>query len=72
MITHMPWERSDSTLNFPFGGIYIEPLGCIEAGQFGERGKYISMFPHLFMLESACLCPFGAHIVVIANISFDL
>ena len=69
---HIPWEHSDSTLNFLFGVLYIEPLGYIEGGEFGEKGNYSSLFPHLFMLESTSLCPFGAHSGALAKISFSL
>ena len=68
----MPWERLDSSLHCPFGGLYIEPLGCIEGGEFGEKENYSSLFPHLFMLDSASLCPFGAHSATLPKIFFAL
>ena len=37
-----------------------------------EQGNYSSLLPHLFMLESASLCPFGAHISTLPNISLSL
>ena len=69
---HIPWKCLDSTLPYLFGVLYIEPLGYIEGGETGEQGKYCSLLPHLFMLESASLCPFGAHSVALPKISFDL
>ena len=56
----------------PMGGLYIEPLGCIEGGEFGEQGNYSSLLPHLFMLEFASLCPFGSHIASLPKLSIAL
>ena len=49
----------------PIRGLYIEPLGVIEVGEFGEKGNYSSLFPQLFILESTYIFPFGAHIGVL-------
>ena len=38
-------------------------------GEFGEKGNYKSLFPHLFMLEFASLCPFGAHSASLPKLS---
>ena len=55
----------------PIKWLYIEPLECIERGEFGEQGNYSSLLPHLFMLESASLCPFGSHSDALPNISIS-
>ena len=67
-----PWEHSDSTLHFLFGVIYIEPLRYIEGGEIGEQGNYNSLLPHLFMLESASLSPFGEHNAALFKLAFAL
>ena len=69
---HMPWERSNLTLHFLFGVLYIEPLRYIEGGEIGEKGNYSPLFPHLFMHESASLCPFGEHSVSLPKLAFSL
>ena len=69
---HIPWECLDSTLHFLFGVLYIEPLRYIEGGEIGEQGNYSSFLPHLYMIECASLCPFGAHSADLPKLSFSL
>ena len=69
---HMPWECSDLTLHYLFGVLYIEPVGYIEGGESWEQGNNSSLFPHLFMLEFASLCPFGAHSAAPTKLAFVL
>ena len=44
---HMPWDRSDLTLHYPFGVLYKEPLGYIE-----EQGNYSPLLPQLCLYLS--------------------
>ena len=61
---HMPWERSDSTLHFLFGVLYIEPLGYIEAGGNWKQGNYSPWLPHLLCLSLHPFVPLD-HIVLL-------
>ena len=55
---------------FPVGtGPYSNTLNM---GELEEQGNYSSLLPHLFMLDSASLCPFGEHIAALPKLSFAL
>ena len=41
-------------------------------GEFGEQGNYSSLLPHLFMLESTSICPFGEESAPLPKIPFSL
>ena len=53
-------------------GISLRNMDALKEDNFGEKGSYSSLLPHLLMLESASLCPFGAHIVALPKIAFAL
>ena len=38
---HMPWDRTDSTFQYPFGKLYKEPLGTLKAWENFESNKTI-------------------------------
>ena len=63
----MPRKFLESTLHFLVEGYILSLLDALKEENFGEKGNYSSLLPHLFMLESASLCPFGAHIAVIVD-----
>ena len=57
-------HRSDSTLHYPFGVLYKEPLGYIEEEELKRTKTIVHYFHSLHILESASLCPFGAPFVL--------
>ena len=59
----------DSTLHYPFGVLYKEPLGYIEEEELKRKETIVHCFLGLLVLESASLCPF-ASLCVLPNISF--
>ena len=52
------WKRSDSTLHCLLEGYILSLLDALKEENFGEKGNYISLLPHLLMLDFASLCPF--------------
>ena len=56
---HMPWDRSDSTLNYPIEELYKESFWCIKGMRNWEQRNYSPLFLKL-ILEFASLCPFGS------------
>ena len=69
---HMPGKHSDSTLHCLLEGYILSLLDALKEENFGEKGNYSPLLPHLFMLESASLCPFGAHIVALPKLVIAL
>ena len=45
-------------------------LDALKEENFGEQGNYSSLLPHLFMLESASLCPFGGQLLLFPSFPF--
>ena len=66
---HMPRDRSDLTLHYPFGLLYKEPLGYIEEEELKRKETIPHCCHSLHILEYASLCPFGA-LCVIPKLSF--
>ena len=66
----MPWERSDSTLHYPFGVLYKEPLGYIEEEELKRKETIVHCCLSFLILESASLCPFGA-LCVLPKLAFS-
>ena len=66
---HMPRDRSDLTLHYPFGVLYKEPLGSIEEEELKSKKTIVHCGRSFVILESTSLCPFGA-LFVLPNISF--
>ena len=56
LASHMPWDCSDLTFNYPIEELYKEPFGYIEEGGIEEQENYSPLLPEL-ILESASLCP---------------
>ena len=65
-----PYDCSYSTLHYPFGFLYKEPLEYIEEGGLKRKKTIVHCCHSLHILESASLCPFGA-LCVLPNISFS-
>ena len=65
----MPWERSDSTLHYPCGVLYKEPLGHIEEEELKSKETIVHFCLSLLIHESASLCPFGA-LCVLPKLAF--
>ena len=53
---HMPWAHSNSTLHYPFGVLYKEPLGYIEE-ELKSKETMVHCCLSLLILEFASLCP---------------
>ena len=68
----MPGKCSDSTLHCPLEGYILILLDALKEENFGDKGNYSSLLPHVFMLESASLCPFGEHIANLPKICISL
>ena len=68
---HIPRDRSDLTLHYPFGVLYKEPLGYIEGEELKRKETIVHCCLSLLILESASLCPFGV-LCVLPKISFAL
>ena len=69
---HIPRKCLDSMLHFLLEGYILSLLDAFKEDNFGEKGNYSSLLSHLFMLESASLCPFGAHIATLPKISIEM
>ena len=67
---HIPLDHSDSTLHYPFGLLYKEPLGYIEEEELKSNETIVHCCRSLHILESASLCPFGA-LCVLPKITFS-
>ena len=66
---HIPWYRSYSTLHYPFGVLYKEPLGYIEEEQLKSKETIVHCCLSLLVLESASLCRFG-ELCVLPKVAF--
>ena len=65
----MPLDRLDSTLHYPFGVLYKEPLGYIEEEELKSKETIVHCCRSLLILEYASLFPFGA-LFVLPKLSF--
>ena len=57
---HMPRDRSNLTLHYPFGVLCKEPLGYIEGEELKSKETIVHFCCSLLILESASLCPCGS------------
>ena len=54
---HMPRDRLDSTLHYPFGVLYKEPLGYIEEEELKGKRTIVHCCRSFLVLDSASLYP---------------
>ena len=54
---HMPRDRSDLTLHYPFGILHKEPIGYIEGEELKGKRTIVHCCRSLLILESTSLCP---------------
>ena len=64
---HMPWDRTDSTFQYPFEKLYKEPIETLKGGDIRENWEYRNyspLLPELYLslhpfvpLEHYCVLP---------------